>query len=81
MELYPNMEAIDQFGFNSTSQPRFVYVRRTGENNPVYSDATLKSVFGDYLLQEGRSDLFALFLEDREGDLPGLHPLEPYGLD
>ncbi|KAK4948678.1 hypothetical protein LTR10_012682 [Elasticomyces elasticus] len=73
--LAPITEQVKASGFPAPERMMYVHVRMNGENDPVFSDATLKTAFRDYLIHESRPAPFTLFIEDRDGnhwDLPAL---------
>ncbi|KIV83460.1 hypothetical protein PV11_05482 [Exophiala sideris] len=73
--LAPITEQVKESGFPTPERVMYVHVRMNGENDPVFSDATLKTAFRDYMIHESRSAPFTLFIEDRDGnhwDLPAL---------
>lgn len=70
---------VEVSGFEAPKQKevvRYVYVRKTGENDPVYNDRTLQASFLEFLMHEVGATQFTLFIEDRDGDPIGLPALE-----
>ena len=56
---------------------RFVYVDYSGYNWPVYSDATLRTQFAEFIKEE-RSSTMYVYVEDRDVDAQGDLLLRPW---
>lgn len=56
---------------------RFVYVDYAGYNWPVYSDATLRTQFAEFIKEE-RSSTMYVYVEDRDADAQGDVLLRPW---
>jgi hypothetical protein len=77
MTLEPINKEVEASGFPAPKKPvRYVHVRNTGENDPVYNDRTLQAAFQEFLMHEDGATQFTLFIEDRDGDPFGLPALQ-----